>query len=359
MKKLIKTIVTVFVLLIFYTSINAQHRYTVKEVPNVQLEDYTRYVSDPEGALEIGDIILLDERLAYLRDSIGVETAIVVLPAIDTELYGSAKDFATELFNTWGIGNKETNNGLLILLLTAEGEREIVFETGLGTETTLTDGLCKLIQTRKMIPFLKEGEYGEGLIAGVEEVEKVFDGTSELLKKEPLLNKSEKIGLIWFLGGLIIIIIVEYIRKRRVAESENPFVAAAKYKSLSGIGCFMAVIFFPSYILYMIYLIVAKKDELPPRLNCEKCGAKGKVVLTNKPKVEQKALPGQDGLMRYYYTCKACDEVYNVLVPYEYGAPQSESGGGSYSSSSSSSRRSSGGSWGGGRSGGGGASTKF
>lgn len=357
MKKLIKTSVIIFVLLFLYTNLDAQNRYTVKDVPNVQLQDYTRYVSDSENVLETGDIILLDERLAYLRDSIGVETAIVVLPAIETELYGSAKEFATELFNTWGIGNKENNNGLLILLLTAEGEREIVFETGLGTETILTDGLCKLIQTKKMIPFLKEGEYGEGLIAGVEEVEKVFDGTSELLKKEPLLSDSSKIGLTWFLGGLLLILIVEWIRKKRIAESEDPFVAAAKYKSLSGIGCFMAVIFFPSYILYMIYLIIAKKDELPPRLNCKKCGAKGKVVLEYKPKVEQKALPGQDGLMRYYYTCKACDEVYNVLVPYKYEEPQTKSSGGSSSTTRSSGSR--GGSWGGGRSGGGGASTKF
>ena len=211
-----------------------------------------------------------------------------------------------------------------------------------------------------MVPFLKENKYGEGLIAGVEEVEKVFDGTSELLIEEPFLNDSEKLGLLWFLGGFIIILIVEYIRKRRVVRSEDPFVAAAKYESLSGIGCAIAVLFLPSYLFYMIYKEIVKKDDIP-RLNCKKCGAKGKVVLKYKPQVEQKALPGQDGFKRYHYICKACNYGHKVLVPYKYEAPKpkSRSGGGSSYSSSSSRNSSSGGSWGGGSSCGGGASTKF
>ncbi len=361
MKQLISKVIIILAISLYFTESVAQNRYSVKDVPNVQLQDYTRYVSDPENVLTMEELVLLDERLAFLRDSVGVETAVVILSAIDTDKYGSAKDFATELFNTWGIGNKETHNGLLILLLTADGEREIVFETGYGTEATLTDGFCKLIQTKKMVPYLKDGEYGEGLIVGVEEVEKIFKGTSEFQAKKPLISDSGKIALIWLLGGLIIIFIVEYIRKRRVLGSENPYVAAAKYKSLSGIGCFMAIIFFPSYIIYMIYLVITKKDNIPPRLNCEKCGAKGKVVLKYKPQVVQKALPGQDGMKQFHYICKACNHGHKVLVPYKYEAPQTKSGGGgsSYSSSSRSSSSSRGGSWGGGRSGGGGASTKF
>lgn len=350
-----KGVIILTLLLLLVIGSQAQTRYTVRDVPNVQLHNSTRYVSDPENVLEIGDIILLDQRLAKLRDSVGVETAIVVLPAIDTESYGSAKEFATNLFNTWGIGSKETNNGLLILLLTADGEREVVFETGYGTEQILTDGFCKLIQTKKMIPFLKEGEYGEGLIAGVEEVEKIFNGTSEFQVKKPLIGKGGKIALIWLIGGLLIIPFVNYIRKKRIAGSEDQFVAAAKYKSLSGIGCVMAVLFFPSYFLYMIYKEIAKKEDIP-RLNCEKCGAKGMVVLKNKPQVVQKAIPGQDGMKQYHYICKSCNYGHRALVSYEYEKPQIKSSGGSSGFYGSGSR---GGSWGGGRSGGGGASTKF
>ena len=52
-----------------------------------------------------------------------VETAIVVLPAIDRAVR-LGEEFATELFSSWGIGDRESHNGLLILLLTADGERK-------------------------------------------------------------------------------------------------------------------------------------------------------------------------------------------------------------------------------------------
>ncbi len=354
-------IIGVLTLLLMVTGLQAQNRYRVEDVPNVQLQDYRRYVSDPENVLEIEDVMMLDERLAEMRDSLIVQTAIVVIPAIDIKRYGSAKEFATELFNKWGIGDRESHNGLLILLLTADGEREIVFETGYGTEKVLTDGLCKLIQTKKMIPFLIEGEYGEGLIVGVQEVEKVFEGTSEFQVKKPLMSDSGKLVILWLVGGLIIIFIVEHLRKKRIAGSEDQFVAAANYKSLSGIGCVMAILFFPSYLIYMIYKAIAKKEDMP-RLNCEKCGAKGKVVLKHKPQVVQKAIPGQDGMKQYNYICNACNHEHKVLVPFKYVEPPTKSSGGgsttTYSSGGSWSG-SSGGSWGGGSSGGGGASTKF
>ena len=81
-----------------------------------------------------------------------MEIAIVVLPAIDGDTYGSAREFANELFNTWSIGKKETDRGLLIQLITNEDNRENTFEVGYGLEGELTDGLCKLIQKHRMIP---------------------------------------------------------------------------------------------------------------------------------------------------------------------------------------------------------------
>ena len=159
-------------------SATAQTAYRVEDVPNVQLIDYTRFVSDPADSIDAADEAALNQRIGYLRDSLDVEIAVVVLPAIDGDTYGSAREFANELFNTWGIGKKETDRGLLILLITNEDNREITFEVGYGLEGQLTDGLCKLIQKRRMIPPMKEGRYGEGLLAGVEEVRKVLTGGS-------------------------------------------------------------------------------------------------------------------------------------------------------------------------------------
>ena len=177
----------------------APEAYRVKEVPNVQLTDRTRFVSDPADAIRSADEEALNRRIAALRDSFGVQIAIVVIPAYDGSAYNSVRAFANELFNTWGIGNRETNRGLLILLTTGTDKREIAFETGYGLEGELTDGLCKLIQKHRMIPLMKEGRYGEGLLAGVEEVRKVLtkDSTLEAEKKRKTRNRI----LIWWLVG--------------------------------------------------------------------------------------------------------------------------------------------------------------
>ena len=132
-------------------SATAQTAYRVEDVPNVQLIDYTRFVSDPADSIDAADEAALNQRIGHLRDSLDVEIAVVVLPAIDGDTYGSAREFANKLFNTWGIGKKETNRGLLIQLITNEDNREITFEVGYGLEGQLTDGLCKLIQKRRMI----------------------------------------------------------------------------------------------------------------------------------------------------------------------------------------------------------------
>lgn len=59
------------------------NRYRVEDVPNVQLIDYTRFVSDPADAINEADEAALNQRIGHLRDSLDVEIAVVVLPAID------------------------------------------------------------------------------------------------------------------------------------------------------------------------------------------------------------------------------------------------------------------------------------
>lgn len=163
----------------------ALSNYRVADVPNVQLRDYTKYLSDSEDVIAPDDELVLNEKARILRDSLDLQLAIVVLSDIDREEHATADDFATALFNDWGIGSRKTDRGFLILLLTSETGRELVMRTGRGIEGDLPDGLLKLLQQRYMIPSLKEGDWGKALIAGVTELETIVrEGSdSELLKE--------------------------------------------------------------------------------------------------------------------------------------------------------------------------------
>lgn len=57
------------------------------------------------------------------------------------------------------------DNGLVILLVT--DQRCIQFYTGYGLEGVLPDAICKRIQTKYMIPYLKDGNWNEGMVAGI------------------------------------------------------------------------------------------------------------------------------------------------------------------------------------------------
>ena len=100
MNRLHHSLIALLVALTTWSATAQTTTYRVEDVPNVQLIDYTRFVSDPNDAIDEADEAALNQRIGYLRDSLGVEIAVVVLPAIDGDKYGSAREFANELFNT-------------------------------------------------------------------------------------------------------------------------------------------------------------------------------------------------------------------------------------------------------------------
>ena len=153
-------------------SMQAQEVYTTKNIPKVHLQDKTRYVCNPANILSVAASDSIDRMLYALEQQTGIETVVAVVPSIGSE---DCFDFAHQLLNEWGVGKKEKNNGLVILLVT--DQRCIQFYTGYGLEGDLPDAICKRIQTRDMIPYLKNGNWDEGMVAGVRAVCARLDGS--------------------------------------------------------------------------------------------------------------------------------------------------------------------------------------
>jgi uncharacterized protein len=95
------------------TAIFAQEVYTVKTVPNPRTINST-WVSDPASLISTVDSTRINQLIDQIEKETTVEIAVVVLPSIGDEM---PKDFAVDLFNTWGIGKKEKDNGLLLLIV--------------------------------------------------------------------------------------------------------------------------------------------------------------------------------------------------------------------------------------------------
>lgn len=193
-------------------TVTAQKVYGIKDVPNIQNLDKRKYTSDPEQILPIVNKQKIDELIFSLESKTGAEIAVVVLPSIgETDCF----DFSHELFHLWGIGKKGQDNGLLILLVT--DQRCVQFYTGYGLEGLLPDYTCKQIQVSDMVPFFKKGDWGNGMIAGVEAVYDILYDSMEsgvVIKKPSSGSNWSPIFIFFGLGFVLILISILVARKQ-------------------------------------------------------------------------------------------------------------------------------------------------
>lgn len=142
-----------------------QQAWTIKQVPDPKAEPGFNYVSNPDGVLSSSTVAEINADLKQLEDATTDQVAVVVLRSIGKK---APRDFAVELLRYWGVGQKEKNNGVLILLLM--DQRRMEFEVGYGLEGRLTDLVSKKIQEDYMVPYAKQGNYDAAVLNGVRQV---------------------------------------------------------------------------------------------------------------------------------------------------------------------------------------------
>ena len=181
--------------------------YDIEDIPNVQIENRYRFTSNPDGILSQNAVALIDSICYDLRHRGIAQVAVVAVKEIDSD---DVFDFAYKLFSHWGVGSK-SDSGIGVLLV--EEAREIRFVTGYGIEGVLPDAICKRIQTQYMLPHFREGNYSAGMVAGVEAVARVLEG-SEPLPAEEGENPEMWLMLIYFLFPFIALCLLALLRSR-------------------------------------------------------------------------------------------------------------------------------------------------
>ena len=130
----------------------------------------TNYANDFAGVLSTQTELHINETSKkYSGD--GTQIAVVTVESLDGM---DIETYANRLFRSWGIGDKDKDNGLLILL--SEGDRKLRIEVGRGLEGTFNDAKCGRLMDVYAIPHLKENDFDAGIkalydavIAGIED----------------------------------------------------------------------------------------------------------------------------------------------------------------------------------------------
>ena len=120
------------------------------------------YVNDFAGIIDDDFQGRLEQDLSDFEEETGVEIAVVTVKNLGDNYL---ENYAVELFEQWGIGQKKQDNGLLLLV--ALEEREVRIEVGYGLEPVITDSRSGQIIRELITPHFKEANYDQGIEAAV------------------------------------------------------------------------------------------------------------------------------------------------------------------------------------------------
>ncbi|MGB3005476.1 MAG: TPM domain-containing protein [Chitinophagaceae bacterium] len=159
-----------------------------------------KLVNDFTGTLTPQQIEELERKLVMYDDSTSNQITTVIIPT--TGDYG-VDEVALQILRQWGVGNKDINNG--IVLLVAKNDRKIRIEVGYGLEGVIPDVTAKSIIENEITPNFKAGNYYRGLDEGVDAIIKAAEGEY----KAPANYRSKKSkGPSIFTMLLIVIILI-------------------------------------------------------------------------------------------------------------------------------------------------------
>jgi len=126
------------------------------------------YVNDFADILSPVDSDRLEETLSQLEKQTGIQFSVVTINTLNDYTAGDMpiQDYADKLMDNWGVGDSDSNNGI-VLLFSLE-DRKVAISMGAGYQHKY-DSQLQHIVNNTMLPYFRQGEFSRGIYEGVEE----------------------------------------------------------------------------------------------------------------------------------------------------------------------------------------------
>lgn len=157
-----------------------------------------RLVNDFVGLLSAEQAARLEKDLVTFNDTTSTQIVVVIVNSLQGM---DANYFAYKIGESWGVGQKGRNNGVVLLVKpkTSDSRGQVAISVGYGLEHVLTDALSKRIIEQQIIPFFRNNQYFEGIQAGVKAIMLASTGQ---YKAMPRKNENFE-GSPWFALGVL------------------------------------------------------------------------------------------------------------------------------------------------------------
>lgn len=177
-------------------------------------------VLDQAGIIPDAEEAALAQKLSAYNAQTGRAVIVATVASLDGQ---DIESYANTLFRTWGVGGKETDQGLLFLI--APNDRKVRIEVGYGLEEFLPDVLAGRIITGAVTPKFKAGDYPGGINAGIDQILTQLNRTPAEAKavaeaakagaREESSGGGSTIGGAIFWVVLIVVMIAVFGRRRQ------------------------------------------------------------------------------------------------------------------------------------------------
>lgn len=162
----------------------------------------TTLVNDYAGVLSEEEKQNLERTLVAYDDSTSNQIAVVLVKTLGDN--HPIEETGLQILRGWGIGNKKTNNGILILA--AIDDRQVRIETGYGLEGAIPDITASQIIRNDIAPRFRSGDYYQGLSAAAASLIKAAAG--EYKAPKDYNKRGRKSNPASWIGIIVLIIIV-------------------------------------------------------------------------------------------------------------------------------------------------------
>ncbi|RVU13855.1 TPM domain-containing protein [Methylobacterium oryzihabitans] len=162
----------------------------------------TGRVVDAAGILTPEQAAAIAAPLKAHEDKTGDQVAVATVASLQGL---TVEDYANRLFRHWGLGGKDRNNG--VLLLVAPTERKVRIEVGYGLEGALTDALTKVVISGSIAPKFKAGDFAGGIRAGTDAILGILDRDAGEWQRRPEVRNDEGHGIDPILVAILVIVL--------------------------------------------------------------------------------------------------------------------------------------------------------
>jgi len=165
-----------------------------QEIPTIQ-----KYVNDYAQVISPSDIARINSLAGEIEKNTTVQIAVLT---VNTTQPLTIEEYAVKVFEKNGVGQKDKDNGLLIVV--AVQDRKWRIETGYGLEPIINDAKAGLIGRTYFTDAFRDGRYGDGIYDAVIAINKVIQNSGDT----SFISQTDENLVLWI---LVVIAVLAFI----------------------------------------------------------------------------------------------------------------------------------------------------